>query len=324
MNKNLRLNLLVYIKGLMIIGVVLCFSSCQDKDEFTPNPISGDINDFYQDAQGAFGSDMFDAENDFVYITINNTSVHIPANSLVYADGEAVVGMVSITFEDVLNKGELLIHDVPTMSSGSLLSSEGAAFLSFTQEGETLSIKPGSLVTLRIRDTNTDAEAQMYDGFDGSSNSDWKISDQSFSVASWSFFWDGKDWIDGGYELYLTETGWFSIAKELNPTLSDVEQVCAQLPAELFDGSNSDVFLILKDYDTVVPLEMDSQKMLFCAEFDNMPQGSEATIVSISSVGAQNYYFGTSNATISVDTGDIYVFPAAKTKEEVLDALGMF
>ena len=324
MNKNLRLNLLVYIKGLMLLGMIVFISSCQDKDEFTPNPISGDINDFYQDAQGAFGNDMFSVENEFVYITINNTSVHIPANSLVDANGESVTGMVSITFEDVLNKGELLIHDVPTMSSGNMLSSEGAVFLSFTQNGEILSIKPGSLITLRIRDASADAEAQIYDGFDGSINTDWNLSNQAYSLTSWSFFWDGKDWIDSGYELYLTETGWFSVAKEISPTATEVDQVCAQLPAELFDGSNSDVFLILKDYDTVVPLEMDSQKMLFCAEFNNLPQGAEATIVSISSVGEQNYYFGTSNATISIDTGDIHVFPAAKSKEEVLDALGMF
>ena len=324
MNKYLQLNLLTKTKSFLLLSILVVLGACQDKDEFTPDPISGDINDFYQDAQGNFGTDIFDVQNDFVFITINNTSVHIPSNSLVYPDGSDVEGMVNIVFEDVLNKGELVIHDLPTMSSGKLLSSEGAMFLSFSQNGQELEIKPGSLVTLRLRDVNAEADVQVYDGYDANDNLDWNISSQAFSLESWSFFWDGKDWIDSGYELYLTNTGWFSIAKEINPSVSDVEQVCAGLPAELFDGSNSDVFLILNDYDTVVPLEMDSQKMLFCADFLNMPQGAEATIVSISSIGALNYYFGMSNATISVDTGDLNIYPNPQTKEQILDLLGMF
>lgn len=309
---------------MLILGLVLVLGSCQDKDEFTPDPISGDINDFYEDAQGAFGTDVFDVEEDFVFITINNTSVHIPANSLVYPDGTDVEGLVTIVFEDVLNKGELIIHDVPTMTTENLLSSEGAMFLSFSQNGQELSIKSGSLITLRLRDTDADADVQVYEGFDAVNNSTWNESNQAFSLESWSFFWDGKDWIDSGYELYLTATGWFSVAKEIEASSSEVEEVCSQLPTELFDGSNSDVFLILNDYDTVVPLEMDTEKMLFCADFVNMPQGAEATIVSISSIGTLNYYFGMSNATISVDTGDISIFPNPQTKEQILDLLGMF
>lgn len=324
MNRNLQLNIKSYIKGLMLLGIIFTFAACQDKDEFTPDPITGDVEDFYEDAQGAFATETFDVTTDYVYITNNNTSIHIPANSLTNSDGSVATGMATITFEDVLNKGELVIHNLPTMSDGELLSSEGAFFFSFTQDENELSIAPGTLLTVRITDPQAEAGVQLYGGFDYDINEDWSLSSQTMSLETWSFFWDGKDWDGSGYELYVSETGWYNVSKLIDPAMSASEQICIQLPVELFDGNNSDVFLILDDYDTVIPLEMDSGKMLFCASFSNMPEGTEATIVSISSLGETNYYYGTSHAIISVDTEQITIVPESKTKEQILDLLGMF
>lgn len=324
MKGNLQLNIKTYIMGLMLIGIVTGFSSCQDKDEFTPDPISGDVSIFYTDAQGAFGGDSFNAASEHVYITNNNTSVHIPANSLVHTDGSEVFGDVTIALEDVLNKGELIVHNVPTLSSEKLLSSEGALYVSFTQNNEELSVKPGSLVTIRLTDPNADSNAQLYDGLDMMTSTDWKVSEQSMSLEAWSFFWDNKPWNGSGYEFYITQSGWYSVALELDPSTSFQEPICVSLPTELYDGTNSDVFLILDDYDSVVPLEMNSEKMLFCATFSNLPQGSEATVVSVSSLGEGNYHFGTSRAIINMDNGEILVFPESQTKEQILDLLGMF
>ena len=135
---------------------------------------------------------------------------------------------------------------------------------------------------------------------------------------------DGKDWIDSGYEFYITGSGWYNIALELDPGVSFNQPICVSLPRELFDGTNSDVFLILDDYDTVIPLEMNSEKMLFCASFSNLPQDSDATIVSISSLGEGNYHFGTSHAIINMDNSELVVVPEPQTKEQILDFLGMF
>ena len=324
MKENLQLNIKIYLKNLMLIGIILGFVSCQDKDEFIPDPITGDVSDFYSDAQGTYGGDSFNTSEDHIYITNANTSVHIPANSLIHADGSLVTGTVSVTLEDVLNKGELVVHNVPMMFSEKLLSSEGALFVSFSQNNEELSINPGSLVTIRLTDPNANVDAQLYDGLVMTSNSEWKISQQAMSMESWSFFWDNKEWIDSGYEFLITESGWYSVALELNSASSFTEPICVSLPRELYDGNNSDVFLILDDYDTVVPLEMNSEKMLFCATFSNIPLDSEATIVSVSSLGEGNYHFGTSRATINMDNGELLVFPASQTKEQILDLLGMF
>ncbi len=324
MKENLQLNIKTCIKSLMLFSIVVGFLSCQDKDEFTPDPISGDVSEFYSNVQGAYEGDSFSASSDHIYITNNNTSVHIPANCLVYADGSDVTGEVTVSLEDVLNKGELIVHNVPTMSSESVLSSEGALFVSFNQDNEELFIKPGSLVTVRLRDPNADANAILFDGLDHDNATTWKVSDHTMSLETWSFFWDNKDWDDSGYEFYISTTGWFSVSLELNPTTPFLDPICVSLPRELYDGTNTDVFLLLDDYDTMIPLEMDSEKMLFCATFSNISVGSEATIVSVSSLGEGDYHFGTSNATISIDTGEILVFPKSQTKEQILDLLGMF
>lgn len=320
MEGNLQLNIKSSIL-LMLLGVIMVFASCQEKDEFTPDPISGDVNDFYADAQGAFGTETFDVTSDYVYITNNNTSIHIPANTLVNPDGTAATGLATLVFEDVLNKGELVIHNLSTMSGDQILSSEGALFFSFTQNGAELTIKPGSLITVRITDTEAEPNTQLYDGFE--MNNDWDVSDETMSLASWSFFWDGKDWIDSGYELYVSQSGWYSVAQVLDPLMSETEQICANLPVELYDGTNTDVFLIVDDYDSVIPMEMNSE-MLFCATFANMPDESEVTIVSISSLGELNYHFGMRHATISIDAEDVTIVPASQTKEQILDLLGMF
>lgn len=324
MKENLQLHLKTWIKSVMLLSVIIGLGGCEDKDEFTPDPISGDVELFYSEVQGANEGDSFDASSEHIFITNSNTSVHIPANSLVYADGTDVFGEVRVTLEDVLNKGELVVHNIPTLSSEKLLISEGALFVMFTQDNNELYIKPGSLITIRLTAPDANASTQLYDGLDMVNNNSWNFSSQSMSLESWSFFWDGKDWIDSGYELYLTETGWYSVALELSSNDSLEEPICVNLPRELYDGSNSDVFLILDDYDTVVPLEMDSEKLLFCASFSNIPLGSEATIVSVSSLGEGNYHFGTSRAIISTDNGELYVFPKSQTKEQILDLLGMF
>ena len=325
MKGNLQLNIKTYIIGLMLVGIVICFSSCQDKDEFTPDPISGDVNEFYADVQGSHEWDSFDAATDHIFITDNNTSVHIPANSLVYDDGSDVVGEISVSLQDYLNMGELIVHNVSAMmSSDRMLSSEGVLFVSFAQGNEVLSVKPESLVTIRVPEPNASVDAILYDDGGEPIVFDWQVSGDTMSLKSWDFYWDGKDWIDSGYEFYITGSGWYNIALELNPDVSFNQPICVSLPRELFDGINSDVFLILDEYDTVVPLEMNSEKMLFCASFSNLPQDSDATIVSISSLGEGNYHFGMSHAIINMDNSELVVVPEPQTKEQILDFLGMF
>lgn len=325
MKGKLQLNIKTYIMGLMLIGIVICFSSCQDKDEFTPDPVIGDVNQFYADVQGTYEWESFDATTNHIFISDRNTSVHIPANSLVYADGSDVVGEIEVGLQDYLSMGELIVHNVaPMVSSDKMLSSEGALFVSFIQGNEELSVKPGSLVTIRVTDPNASADALLYDDGGEPIAFDWQISGQTMSLESWNFNWNGKDWIDSGYEFYITESGWYNVALELDPDVSFNQPICVSLPTELFDGTNSDVFLILDDYDTVVPLEMNSEKMLFCGSFSNLPQDSDATIVSISSLGEGNYHFGTSHAIINMDNAELGVVPAPQTKEQILDLLGMF
>ena len=325
MKENLQLKIRTYFKCLMLIGILMGFASCQDRDEFTPDPVSGNMNDFYADVQGSFDWDSFDASTDHIFITDRNTSVHIPANSLIYADGSDVIGEISVGLQDYFNMGELIVHDVtPMMSSDKILSTNGTLFLSFTQGNEELSVKPGSLVTIRVTDPNANVNAILYDDGGEPLISDWHVSNQTMSLESWDFYWDGKDWIDSGYEIYITETGWYNIASELVPDVSFDQPISVSLPTELFDGANSDVFLILEDYDTVVPLEMNSEKMLFCASFSNLPLDSDASFVSVSSLGEGKYYFGTSRATINMENVELVLVPEPQTKEQILDLLGMF
>jgi len=187
-----------------------------------------------------------------------------------------------------------------------------------------LSVKPESLVTIRVPEPNASVDAILYDDGGEPIVFDWQVSGDTMSLKSWDFYWDGKDWIDSGYEFYITGSGWYNIALELNPDVSFNQPICVSLPRELFDGINSDVFLILDEYDTVVPLEMNSEKMLFCASFSNLPQDSDATIVSISSLGEGNYHFGMSHAIINLYNSELVVVPEPQTKEQILDFLGMF
>lgn len=325
MKENLHLNIKTYINYLFLIVLMISISSCEDKDEFTPDPISGDINDFYADVEGSYEWSSFMASSDHIFITDQRTSVHIPANSLIYEDGSDVVGEVTVGLQDYLNIGELIAHRLPAVvSPNNVKSSEGTVYVTFQQEEQILSVKPGSLVTIRISDANATPNAVLFDGWDSIFNDDWKLSEQTMSLESWSFSWEGSEWEGSGYELYITDAGWYSVGVELSPSLSYQSPICASLPVELYDESNTDVFLVLDQYDAVIPLEMNSEKMLFCATLSNVPQGSEATIVSISSLGDGNYHYGTSNAIISIDQGDILVFPKSQTKEQILDLLGMF
>lgn len=304
------------------ICILLCVS-CQDKIEFTPDPIMGDVAQFYESVTDDPIIEQFAADQEHVYVSPYITSVHIPAHSLVYPDGSDVVGTVSMHFIDFKNKGELIIQNIGTYADQEILSTEGTAYLTFSQDGIPLSIKPGSLVMIRIKDETQDTDMNLYEDPNGDIP-DWQLSAQSMDIADWNFFWNGKEWEGIGYELLLTETGWYSVAKAIHMDVTDYINICIEAPTQLYNADNSDVFIIFDQYDTVLPLHGDSENLLFCTDFENLAKGTEATLVVISHLGDENYHFGTAHATLNMDEETISVYPEPKTIDQILDLLGMF
>lgn len=311
--------------ALLVILATIFFASCQNKDEFIPDPVSGEVADFYIEVQDNPTVVNFSATEDFVYVSPHLVSIHIPANSIVGSNNMTPAGDVQLSFEGIDNKGQRIVHENGTMNENQMLTAPSTIFFSFTQDDTPLAIRPGSLITVRVNQDVTDSDMVLYESNEINQISTWASSSQSMTPESWSFFWDGKNYDGQGYELLLTNTGWYTIAKPIISTGAElVSDICVELPVELYDERNSNVYMILDDYDTVVPMHHNTEKMLFCATLDNLPSGTAVTFISVSSLGDGNFHFGTTHASIRVEDNKVALFPEPKTKNQILDLLGMF
>lgn len=310
----------------LILICALLLSSCTEKDEFTPNEVVGDAEAFFVMNSIPENTTSFDAQSDFVHFTDAFSSVYIPANSLVDADGSVVGGNVQVSFSDVKSVGEMILNQWTTDNDKGLYAVEAFFSLDFSQAGEAVYIASDKPLKVRIRDKNVLSSFGIYENESlvsfNSANMPWMSDPQEINATDWSFNWSGKDWINEGYEIDVARSGNYVIAGLLAPTVEQLGELCVDLPYELYNSSNSVVYASFQDEGSVTDLTYDSEKVLFCTPLYESLRGKTIQIVSISNRNDETFYFGTTHAVIGEESV-LHIVPEPKTREEILDALSI-
>lgn len=78
------------------------------------------------------------------------TEVLIPENAFVTEDGQPVTGEVEINFSEYLNKSDLILANLPTVSNGRMLETGGVIFLEALSNGEKLKLAKGKSVLVNF------------------------------------------------------------------------------------------------------------------------------------------------------------------------------
>lgn len=107
------------------------------------------------------------------------TEVLIPENAFVTEDGEPVTGKVVINFSEYLNKSDLILSNLPTVSNGRMLESGGVIFLEALSNGEKLKLAKGKSVLVNFPG-GAQAGMRLFKGkYDPSGTMNWvQMSDQ--------------------------------------------------------------------------------------------------------------------------------------------------
>lgn len=317
-----------WLKGLTWLMCLVVCAGCSDKDIFIPHPIVGSSEVFFHEAASEDNSETFDAAEDYVHFTKSNTSVHIPANSLVYADGNVVTGSVQIESKEVRSVGKMIMNRWYTNKANDLNAVESYIDINISQDGQNVYIAEQNPLIVRVRDTSPLDDYQLFsnEAWVGYANVEnpWIQSDAgNLEAKPWSFYWNGKDWNFEGYEFTIAKAGKYMIAGKVAPQNNEDQQyqLCADLPSELYDGSNTAAFATFDTFGIVADMRYDSEKMLFCTPIYQNMNGKTFSIVTISNRNTETFYFGTAHAVLKAKNKNIAIVPESKSREQILDAL---
>jgi hypothetical protein len=107
------------------------------------------------------------------------TEVLIPENAFVTEDGKPVTGEVVINFSEYINKSDLILSNLPTVSNGRMLETGGVIFLEALSNGEKLKLAQGKSVLVNFPGGAQEGMRLFTGKYDASGKLNWvTMSDQ--------------------------------------------------------------------------------------------------------------------------------------------------
>lgn len=105
----------------------------------------------------------------------HGTIIFIPANSLVFDDGEQPTDQVNITLKEVYSISEMILNGLSTTSNGELLETSGMINLQATSNNKTLKLKTGSPIKIQFRNIASSPFMRTYLGQEDSTGINWNL-----------------------------------------------------------------------------------------------------------------------------------------------------
>ena len=216
-------------------------------------------------------------------------------------------------------KGEILIAGIPTVSEKNLLESRIEFNVQIKSAGQHVKLGHGKQIRLLVKDPDPRERMELFygndtdwlqadgnpDTWDNVSTDDWVLQDST-----------GGDPVTGfGYSAFSDSTDWINVDVFFTIPVEHRTAVCIELPEE-FTNTNTEVFLVFKDYNSVTYMPGDSSTMQFCESYQSTPIGFNVTFVVISEQGEGNYFFAAKEAVITPNMTE-YIVPKRTPYEEI-------
>jgi hypothetical protein len=337
--------------GLFLVALGL-WGCADDIDEFRPDaPIDpgemelvGDIGNFFDAIDESEFTENFSGYADwgFMIVTKHRTIIDFPPNSLIDPlTGDVVTGLVDVDLIELRTRGEMLLMGIPTESYGTILESGGEFRLTVSQNGKKLGLQPGKQIQFRVEDDNPQNEMELWYTADvtlnaaGDVGTTWDDADDdpntwsNVNVSEWTVLRDsvngGGDVISGfGYECWSDSLNWINIDVFKGLPDDEVTDACVALP-DSFGNTNTIVYLVFEDLNSVINLPGNPETMQFCNYYYKLttvgiPLGASVKFITISELGDDNYYLGLSETIITPDHLE-NIEPVSKTFEEIKEFL---
>ncbi|MEW6469410.1 MAG: hypothetical protein AB1458_10810 [Bacteroidota bacterium] len=141
------------IMAWLAAALALSFTGCQKEDALTPGKghVSGQyasMQDFYDQNRPAIWSYAVNATTGGTFSTPQGTTVTVPANAFTDPSGNPVSGSVTVRFQDIYKKSDMLFSQMPTSTASGPLNSGGQFFIKAEQNNAGLVLAPGKKIVI--------------------------------------------------------------------------------------------------------------------------------------------------------------------------------
>jgi hypothetical protein len=307
------------VYGLIITTII---SGCyKEIDEFIPKLViaPGDYNQAFNTVQEEPQTFMINNSQD-VILYLENAQIFINQGSFTFQDGSPVQGEIDITVSEHYENHEFLKNNLPTVTTiGELLGSHAVFFINARQNGKQLKLKENNLIQFNVPDELATDLSRIFSLNEDpvSGEKAWELLSSGGSIQVGSWWNQEKEQEEFGYIFDVNELDWISISEFLDyPNLTDI---CVTLP-ESNTSSNTRVFLLYDNINSVQPLWINQNGTKFCTVNAVSPVEFEATIVVIAHKGGD--YYETATQRIIVLPGlNIELTPHKVTEIELRELL---
>jgi len=235
-----------------------------------------------------------------------------PPFSCVTAAGVPVTGEVTVEWNIVQSKGDMIRMNRPNSSYDRILLNGGQVFITLKKDGQVLQLAPGIKLGVNFTEANNTASMDFFSGTETFSGFTWQpnpdIINNSISTVA------------GGYQMQTNRLGWTGYARFFDTTGLSRRKLMADLPAN-YTNANTLLFAVFDNQASVIALSPDVSSRKFVSPL--LPDGKTVSLVAISKQ-EDDYYFAKTPVLISgIGTGNQVVPMTAlkKTLPEIIALL---
>jgi len=284
------------------------------------------------------------------------TKIFIPANSLVFDNGEQATSKVTLKLKEVYSISEMILNGLSTTSNGELLETSGMINLEASTDDRTLNLKSDSPVKIQFRNVTSAPFMRTYLGQVDSTGVNWQLDAKNVydtikfdQPTEYIVTLDyGADSVFSGTVTYgiigndtieLTRTqfeGDFTtadtIAYSYDPPFYEIHSTelnwinCdffinsddnIRVMVNKFDGANTLNFLIFQDYYSIMSSWESKENN---SVFRNIPPGSIVTAIGIAKKDS-DYYLAEQVVTLEEENQQITLDYKESTLEKISNQL---
>ncbi len=327
---HLRLNVIL----VLILSLSLLMTACyKDMEIFEPREEipevieSGNIDEFFENVPTYKYISTFLGNERKLIVTENNTIIEIAADIFEFSDGSSADSLIEFKYYEMLDPALYAFKDFPSISQKRILDSEGVFRFEAYSEGKEVFLKSEKGIRVRLENENPSQEAQLFTAEGGGADFTWipltndgtSPANTWIEIAEWELdiATGGQDFIFGyGYEFNSPMWEWINVDIFVDVPEDEKTSVCVELP-EKYTSENTLAFMLFKDYNSILGLYPNAEKMQFCEPYEATPIGSKVSFIVIANLEENVFNFALVDAEIKENHVE-YIEPEWKSLEDII------
>ncbi len=284
---------------LVVVSAVI-ISCTAEFDNFTPFEKVEKITSLL-DPQENSQSISFSNETGISFTTDYFSIITIPPDAFDISGVEGS-GEVILKYLEIYSRGDKIKYNVPTISNGELLSSDGVFHFEVFAGEVSVKLKPGKKIKVELFNSNPNFKMEL---FYGSLNSqdrfNWEEADRDRNNTDGVQIIEQRDSTGElliGYEFFTDSLRWINVDVFVDIPKDDKTEVCVELPS-IYNNQNTTVYMVFRDYNSVLAMHAENESSKFCEPYGTSPIGANVTFVVISKQGENTYHFAIEEAAIT-------------------------